>query len=137
MRLDERIWKIAMLSIGFVIRCCFSCRWPNYCRTIRVAALNIARQLSKKPILAASQSLEWDSTSITSTNLASEIRVLANEKASNRFANLLLYHITTSIWPDEIVLDWVKGCDSDTSLISSREYPPSPLPIRATLSCLF
>lgn len=55
---------------------------------------------------------------------AGGIRVLAsNEKASDRFANNLIDHITSSLWPDGIVLDWVEGRDGDTSLVWSSKYP--------------
>ena len=54
----------------------------------------------------------------------------SNEKASDIFANILIRHIVSSIWPDGITLDWVQGRNGDTKLIWSSKYiaPPPPPP---------
>src|SRR5579859_4148331 len=48
----------------------------------------------------------------------------SNEKASDIFANILIRHIISSIWPDGITLDWVQGRNGDTKLVWSSKYIP-------------
>jgi hypothetical protein len=50
----------------------------------------------------------------------------SNEKASDMFANILIRHVISSIWPDGITLDWVEGRKGDTELVWSSKYIPSP-----------
>jgi hypothetical protein len=47
-------------------------------------------------------------------------------KASDMFANILIRHVISSIWPDGITLDWVEGRKGDTELVWSSKYIPSP-----------
>jgi hypothetical protein len=55
-----------------------------------------------------------------------------NEKASDVFANNLLLYITSIIWPDGIILDWVEGRKGQTDLAWRNKYrsscPFSPSP---------
>jgi hypothetical protein len=46
----------------------------------------------------------------------------SNEKASDIFANILLLHIISTIWPDGITLDWVRGRSGQTRLTWSHKY---------------
>jgi hypothetical protein len=56
-------------------------------------------------------------------------RVFAtNEKASDLFANNLIHHVISSIWPDGVVLDWVQGRDGNSTLVWSSKYFPSAAP---------
>src|SRR5579862_9615860 len=48
----------------------------------------------------------------------------SNEKASDIFANNLIRHIISFIWPDGITLDWVQGRNGDTKLVWSSKYIP-------------
>lgn len=70
----------------------------------------------------------------------------SNERASDIFANNLIQHIISSMWPDGIVLEWVQGRDGDTNLVWNNKYlrlsfSPSPsllpsLPVYTSTSSL-
>ena len=58
-------------------------------------------------------------------NSAGGSRVWAsNEKASDIFANNLIRHVISSIWPGGVVLDWVQGRSAATKLVWRSKYFP-------------
>ena len=50
----------------------------------------------------------------------------SKEKASDLFANNLMLHVISSIWPDGVKVDWVQGRPGDTTLVWSSAYIPIP-----------
>jgi hypothetical protein len=58
-------------------------------------------------------------------NSAGGSRVWAsNEKASDIFANNLIRHVISSIWPGGVILDWVQGRRGPTKLVWRSKYFP-------------
>jgi hypothetical protein len=61
----------------------------------------------------------------------------SDDRVRYMFANNFLMYTVTSIWPDGIVLDWVKGREGDTELVWSRTYLSLvPPPLRHFASAL-
>jgi hypothetical protein len=49
-------------------------------------------------------------------------KVFVSNEKSDVFANILIHHVISSIWPDRVVLDWVKGRKGDTTLVWTSQY---------------